>query len=71
MHQYDSQSVGAQLKPGIGELRIAVKIHRSVALKYIDHLRGELEPWGSHLHFYENNTIFNEKILKYLWRYNL
>jgi hypothetical protein len=55
---HDSQSIGAQLKPGFGELRIALEIHRFVALKHIDHISGELEPGGSHLHFYENNTIF-------------
>jgi hypothetical protein len=58
MHQYASQSIGAQLKPGFGELRIALEIQRSSALKYIDHLSGELDPGGSHLHFYENNTSF-------------
>jgi hypothetical protein len=63
MHQYDfSQSIGAQLKPGFGELRIAIEIHRAVALKYLDHLHGELEPGGSHLHFYEINTILKKKV---------
>lgn len=55
---HDSQSIGAQLKPGFGELRIALEIHRSVALKHIDHESGELEPGGSHLRFYKNDTIF-------------